>query len=269
MSANPKALAIATSPFDDREADIVIRSSDQVEFYVHKIILSVASPVFRDMFALAQPSRSSTGKEEPVEVQESSIVLDMLLRLCYPVAAPSIGLNDIVAVLESARKYQMDGVKGRMKEILLLPNSWQEQPLQVYALACGCGFSDVAMTAARCLLRRELFNEVYTKDLRQITGGAYHRLLEYRRDCSRAATAVASAQSHQEWMGEINPTALEKCPHGAVVSTTTVLRPVIENLPHLCDKCSKSVPISLFQFAKLLEDEVEKAVSQVVLKVED
>ncbi|KAI0255963.1 hypothetical protein BJV78DRAFT_1113987, partial [Lactifluus subvellereus] len=42
-------------PFDDADADIILRSSDQVNFHVYKVILSVASPFFKDMFSLPQP----------------------------------------------------------------------------------------------------------------------------------------------------------------------------------------------------------------------
>ncbi|KAH9018773.1 hypothetical protein EDB83DRAFT_2232001, partial [Lactarius deliciosus] len=37
-------------------ADVIVRSSDHVDFCVHKAILATSSPVFNDMFSLAQPS---------------------------------------------------------------------------------------------------------------------------------------------------------------------------------------------------------------------
>lgn len=42
----------AASPFDDRNADVIFRSSDDIDFHVHKSILSFASPFFHDLFTL-------------------------------------------------------------------------------------------------------------------------------------------------------------------------------------------------------------------------
>ena len=53
-------------PFDgSRNADIVLRSCDGVDFRVYKEILALASPVFQDMTTLAKPladeGRSASG----------------------------------------------------------------------------------------------------------------------------------------------------------------------------------------------------------------
>lgn len=66
-------------------ADVILRSSGPkvVEFRVHKAILSIASPVFEDMFSLPQPV---TEKALPVcDVSEDAITVEALLRLVYPV----------------------------------------------------------------------------------------------------------------------------------------------------------------------------------------
>ncbi|KAI0037504.1 hypothetical protein FA95DRAFT_1506898, partial [Auriscalpium vulgare] len=46
---------VAAAPFDDPHTDIILQSSDGTLFHVHKVILSLASPVFSDMLRLAQP----------------------------------------------------------------------------------------------------------------------------------------------------------------------------------------------------------------------
>ncbi|KAH9022502.1 hypothetical protein EDB84DRAFT_1580618 [Lactarius hengduanensis] len=43
---------------DVSQAGVIIRSSDHVDFRVHKSILATSSPVFNDMFSLAQPSKN-------------------------------------------------------------------------------------------------------------------------------------------------------------------------------------------------------------------
>ncbi|KAF8273062.1 hypothetical protein EI94DRAFT_1564704 [Lactarius quietus] len=42
-------------PFDDADADIILRSSDQVDFHVYRVLLSKSSPFFKSIFSLPQP----------------------------------------------------------------------------------------------------------------------------------------------------------------------------------------------------------------------
>ena len=66
-------------------ADIILRSGGPkiVEFMTHRVILSIASPVFETMFSLPQPG---TGKSLPVcDLSEDANTLEALLRLIYPV----------------------------------------------------------------------------------------------------------------------------------------------------------------------------------------
>ena len=39
--------------FDDPTTDVILRTSDHVDFRVHRAVLSLASPAFRDIFALS------------------------------------------------------------------------------------------------------------------------------------------------------------------------------------------------------------------------
>ncbi|KAJ7873538.1 hypothetical protein B0H14DRAFT_2344163, partial [Mycena olivaceomarginata] len=44
-----------TSLFDSSDADLILRSCDGADFRLHKAVLSLVSPVFRDMFTFPQP----------------------------------------------------------------------------------------------------------------------------------------------------------------------------------------------------------------------
>ncbi|KAF8992045.1 hypothetical protein BDQ17DRAFT_1460362 [Cyathus striatus] len=72
----------AEEPFDDiQSSDTILRTSDGVNFYIHRIILILGSPFFRDMFSLPQPASIDT--EKPIiDITENSKTLDSLLRLC-------------------------------------------------------------------------------------------------------------------------------------------------------------------------------------------
>lgn len=64
----PKASEKATeaaSPFDKSApgADLVLRSSDSVDFFVSKAVMAIVSPVFRDMFIVAEQTPLSLEHE--------------------------------------------------------------------------------------------------------------------------------------------------------------------------------------------------------------
>ena len=48
------------------EASIIVRSSDQVNFRVHKSVLAMSSPFFKDLLSLPQPPDSELVDGLPV-----------------------------------------------------------------------------------------------------------------------------------------------------------------------------------------------------------
>jgi hypothetical protein len=71
--------------FDYDDADVTLRSSDKVDFHVHKIILSLSSPFFKSMFLLKQPNESSSEKHRPVvDMSEGCTTIEALLAFIYP-----------------------------------------------------------------------------------------------------------------------------------------------------------------------------------------
>ncbi|KAF8983738.1 hypothetical protein BDQ17DRAFT_1437268 [Cyathus striatus] len=99
---------IVQHPFDGSEgSDIILRTSDNMEFHVYRVILSVASPFFKSMFSLPQPPSDDVSLPI-IDVPEHSKALDPLLRYCYPVMDPVISdLTVLVDMLEAAMKYEM------------------------------------------------------------------------------------------------------------------------------------------------------------------
>ena len=67
-----KYSAYATAPFDHAKADIVLRSSDNVDFRVFKLFLSLASPVFETLFDIPQPVEESEDQEIRDEIGRAS-----------------------------------------------------------------------------------------------------------------------------------------------------------------------------------------------------
>jgi hypothetical protein len=73
-------------PFDVPEANLILRSSDVVDFRVHKPVLSMASPFFKDLLSLPQPPESESVDGLPVvQLPEGSELLNCLVSMLYPV----------------------------------------------------------------------------------------------------------------------------------------------------------------------------------------
>ena len=75
-------ITYASSPFNDADADVILRSSDNVYFKVFKLLLSMGSPLFKDMFSLPQSaSASEDGTSETkgglpvIQVSETAKIL--------------------------------------------------------------------------------------------------------------------------------------------------------------------------------------------------
>ncbi|KAJ3486053.1 hypothetical protein NLI96_g4516 [Meripilus lineatus] len=190
-------VAHAKHPFNDPNADVVLRSCDAIDFYINRFTLTLASPIFRDMFELAEPISDSTHPESPsahpiVDVSETSLVLESLLRLCYPVREPTISdASHVQDVLHAASKYEMEFLIPRMMNFLrTLVDS---QPLQVFALACQYKEEQLASQAAtrwRAVAKNKsshkgprtpwsntITAEAFVNETKGITAGEFFRLL--------------------------------------------------------------------------------------------
>jgi hypothetical protein len=184
-------------PFSRIEgSDIILKSSDDVLFYVSRAILVEASPFFCDMFSLEQPSAASEANPvvspEPIPFPEKSDTVNLLLCLCYDLSdttgkdIPTIG-----QVLEVARKYEVNKAVEAARNWIWshVPN----KPLQVYALACRLNLEQEATGAAAAWKTRYLkkFSRSdstfefsvegasYIPEMDDISSGAYFRLLQF------------------------------------------------------------------------------------------
>jgi len=191
----------AKAPFDASDADIVLRTSDNVEFRLYRVILAMASPVFKDMLSFPQPP--SSGPSLPIPVSERSTVLEQLLLFCYPGPPPTIdNMADARLILDAATKYDMACVRTTWVTQVSFRLLMEENPVGVYCLACRYGWEETAKLAARsslsvCSLGRP---STFTKEMGLTTATAYHNLLAYHAECGRAACAVV--RDDYAWLGD-------------------------------------------------------------------
>lgn len=207
LGAGGETIKIAAEPFDDeyRDADVVLRSADLTDFYLHKVVLRRASPYFADMLSLPQPTTvddehagssvglNDRGASQPgsrnlpiIPVSEPAAVLDTVMRMCYPVAKPSfVNVPQLSPILECALKYELKDPASVLKRQLL--SFCSSKPLAVYAEAYYRCMDDVAKDAARrfAAVDHRLSTlagfplDKFSSHMADIPASWYYRLLEY------------------------------------------------------------------------------------------
>ncbi|PBK75255.1 hypothetical protein ARMSODRAFT_951356 [Armillaria solidipes] len=140
----------------DTTADVVLVSCDNIRFHAHKVILSLASPVFKDMFLIAQPP--ADGSIPAIPMDEDGQTIGKILRFCYPTKDPSFkDISEMYHVLVTmARKYSMKDVALRTRSELHRFCESGTKPLQVFAIAYAMGWKQEAAVAAEKAIERPL-----------------------------------------------------------------------------------------------------------------
>lgn len=176
----------APALFSRPDADIILSSSDNTHFRVHRQILSIASPFFETMLGLPQSTTSVSGTL--IAVEEDARTLEDLLRICYPVRDPQLKIHvltdwrHISNVVHAAMKYDMVQAVEFVKTKLMA--GVDVSPLQVFCIACKHGFESVArnvavkLTAPNAALSTQAIRGVYVFQLEDIPAGCYYRLMQ-------------------------------------------------------------------------------------------
>ncbi|KAG8701545.1 hypothetical protein FRC09_005296 [Ceratobasidium sp. 395] len=137
--------------------DTILRSLDGIDFRVHSVVLSLASPVLADMFRLGT-------QQTTVNVAEASDMLDFLLKFIYPGPPPPVSFFEVLEKgLHLADKYQLEGMKLHLRERLSLkssPVSAYSNPLRALAFACAHGLTEEASLAASIAFESYDFRKV-------------------------------------------------------------------------------------------------------------
>ena len=126
------------TPLPDRlfsftDGDVVLRSSNNVDFQVHKLILRESSPFFRDMFSLPQKDPQPA----PIQVDEDSRVINNLLKLVYPTEdGPDLpSIQDVLALLRACEKYQVKCASNPFFSLAMATRLSAEPPVRAWAIA--------------------------------------------------------------------------------------------------------------------------------------
>ncbi|KAK0224692.1 hypothetical protein EDD85DRAFT_959409 [Armillaria nabsnona] len=192
----------ADAPFNDPtdSVDLVIRTADNVDFFVLSALLSLRSPssFFRQVLQRSRHTEERDGF--PVlEVKENSDVFRNILLFCYPYATPEITSTKQILELGTALdKYCMDHAMERFVAAVLVSSVISKQPLRVFAVAVANRWKEMGQAAARSALAipgplNRAISDV--EELNDISARHLYRLQEYHAQCGKAAQIQAGSLS--------------------------------------------------------------------------
>lgn len=196
----------AGAPYADTDADIILRSSDGVDFRVHRLFLSKASPIFADMFTLPSPRDAPTGDKRKdelpvVEMSENESSLRLLLEYCYPALSPP-ELADIDIAERAYRvadKFQLSRARtlasDKLKEFA------KGSPERVYTFGWNFRLPDLVRAAALESLYKPYNVEMpAVQDCVGLEAVALLNLFDYQRTCIKAAQDVLNLSWYEASM---------------------------------------------------------------------
>jgi hypothetical protein len=182
-------VTLTKPPFDKPNADIILRSSDNVDFRVFRQLLIISSPIFERMLSSPQPAEtesylSSQDGLPVIQLSESSEVLEALLMFCYPrwSAKPELDtLEEIKSVLEAAIQYDMEDVKDILQEMLVAPRFVEDKVghLRVFGIAVRYQLKEAAEVAMQYTLRHSAVGRPYVEELDYVCAKTFYQLLDY------------------------------------------------------------------------------------------
>ncbi|KZV63948.1 hypothetical protein PENSPDRAFT_553982, partial [Peniophora sp. CONT] len=168
--------------FNAPDAEIILRSSDNIDFAVHKSILQFVAPVFSDMLSLP-PAADTLSEERPVvEMEEDSDSLRLLLSFSYPrgfIPEPALSnLADIKRSALMARKYDIEFMRDKAERALIDSSI---PPAVAYAVSWRFEYSIALRKAARRTLEQpNLFRSLAdSPEFSEVSAVAFIRLWHY------------------------------------------------------------------------------------------
>ena len=182
---------------DMTEADVILRSVDGQQLRAHKSTLSLASPVFHDMFTLPQPPSPEPLSVPVVDMCETAKVLDAFLRCVYPVPKPIVKDLDLLeALVAAAKKYETQVVLQLVGTWLVVPETLKEDPLHVYTIACtSADLQEPARIAGKCMTYNMVAHPYWDNNPACLTTLDLRRLIVYLVAREKAAEIITEKPS--------------------------------------------------------------------------
>ena len=200
MPVEQTDILMVPAPFDrpSAHANIVIRSGDNVDFYIIEELITAAS---MKLGMLLHDTRDKCAKTRDgyriLTLPEPAQVLLPLLLLTYPGVSPHLAdWKLLTAVLETAYKYEL------VRAAELSKRAWvheiASEPLRSYFVAARQGWEAEARLAAKHALLSP--TDAYVPEMETVPAGCYDRLLRYRQRCRRSVIDARRAFVEDEYL---------------------------------------------------------------------
>ena len=271
-------------------SNLILRSSDSVDFFVIEGLIRFVSPFFDRKFPL-KDSEEIDGRPV-IAVPERSNVLRGLLDIIYPGEDDNFDVPDCHLygeMVRAARNFEISTAEKKLRKQGTALAC--KEPLRMYAIATSLGWVEVAKIAAINTLSQPLRDMTFVDEFDQITGADLFRLMHFRFKCARVVCNVVRdnearvgfeqlrLQSHGH-ITERNPLVpsshysqlphelrqrLEDCPRGDTYRAICV-----SDIAHRLgfpDPSSVSIKISVFNVMEKYRDELVGAIEDAISKV--
>ncbi|KAH9015130.1 hypothetical protein EDB83DRAFT_2271626 [Lactarius deliciosus] len=170
------------------DADVILQSSDLINFRVRRSILATSSPFFGDLLSLPQPPGPQLVDGLPVvHLPEDAEVLNSLVTMLYPIP-PELpdSADNILTLLAACQKYEMTAVQSSIRaEVsrrgLLSPTG--AESFRLFAVAYRKRLIPEMKSAARRTLGFPMTFEYLGEALRAFEGCALFDLSLFRQCC--------------------------------------------------------------------------------------
>ena len=170
------------------DANLIVRSSDHVNFRIHKSILAIVSPFFGDLLSLPQPSDGESVDGLPVvQLSEDAELLNSLVSMLYPVrrVIPD-SYEKVLNLLATCQKYDMAQIQSSIRAKVnrgTFPAPVGTEGFHAYAIACNKGLIPEMEKAAHMTLDHPVTLETLGKALLVLDGPALRDLARFRERC--------------------------------------------------------------------------------------
>jgi len=200
-------------PFTTEDGDVILRVGPDDTFRVHKLVLSLASSVFKDLFRTAQPDRGENGLPT-IPITDPPESVDLLLRFIYPGVAPPLITDPATLsnLLIIADKYGVPTILPAVKERLADEEVLKKDPFGVYIVARRWGLPHLARRAARGLTLPKVMASPSSKDPQNFVGDDFFRLVWFmkKRDEEGKLTIRGEIPCHHDAYGDEGGAFLEQ-----------------------------------------------------------
>ena len=200
------------------DAIIVLRSSDLVNFRVHKSILAMVSPFFKDLLSLPQPSDSESIDGLPVvQLSEDAELLNTLVSMLYPVRRVIPDSYDkVLNLLAACQKYDMVQVQSSIRAKVnrgSFPAPVGTEVFRAYAIASNKGLDPEMEMAARLTLDHPMTFETLGEALQLFDGSVLRDLTCFRKRCRDNLVKCVQSFLEVQGPGTRNPASVycENC----------------------------------------------------------